>query len=511
MKERWFNYRPICLTAAFLLLGSVFAFYFNQKMLLTIIVSVICATSLFVIANIRKKFRYFIVPLTAFVIGVFAFNIAVYSFDKSIQVAPNYIEARISGINSEEDGSIRVSADSVKFDDKKARTNLTIIIYDSTGLFENIEIGRVIKFSPNKLFKSDLNYYSTPNAKMFQKNLKYTTTVKYDDIEFKEINRSLADKVKDTVKQNLDLGLTNENKEIAFSSLFGDKSELGEANQNAFRSSGIAHLLAVSGLHVGIIVMALSFILKKLHIRKWWKFGVISIFLLFYIYICDFSVSIIRASIMTCILLISKILKEEYDIYNSISIAAIVIFIINPLCIFDISFLMSFSCVLGIAMLYKPIKTTLSKLKANEKIIDSLSLSLSATLSLVVISTFYFQNINAISIVANIILIPIFTIAFIPMFIVSMLSVVLSIFPFIPEFLGYALYPLNYIFSFITLFATWLGNLSFSSFNTIEIHYTAIIVYFTLLLFIGRLCSAKSEYKLIISLPTLALLVWCLL
>ena len=266
----------------------------------------------------------------------------------------------------------------------------------------------------------------------------------------------------------------------------------------------MAHLLAVSGLHVGIISKILRKSLNFDKKKRWWKFFVIAIFLLFYMYICDYSVSIMRASIMSMIMLISLILGKEYDKFNSISVAGIIIFLINPLVIFDVAFLLSFSCIIAITMLHMPIHKFLLKIKIPEKLSNAMAMSLSTTVGIIMIMAYYFKTLNIISLVANIILIPIFSCAFSFMFLIAFVSLLIP-------FIAYILYPLNYVFNVINIIATILGNLSISNFNTLEFNFIAIIIYFVLLLFAGRFCTAKYQYKLISTLPIVALLFYCLL
>ena len=486
------------------MLGSIFAFYFTgYKILLSILLGLIFI-SLLALAVYKKKLRYLGIPLTAFILGVVSYNVAILNFNKTIEYIPDFVEARITSVGKAKENYIKIHADSCVFDGEEISDSIYVIIYDYSNEFNNIEIGRKISFETKNFYKNDLFYNETPNAKLFSNDIKYTAIVQISNVGFGEIDKTFAEEFRGKVKENLSLSLTSSNVELAYSALFGDKSMLDEDQYSVYRLSGVAHLLAVSGLHVGIIVMVLNLLLKPLKRKKWICFTLISIFLLFYMYLCNFAMSVIRASIMAIVLLLSKILKEEYDVYNSISIAGIVIFLINPLCIFDISFLMSFSCVLGIAMLYKPIYAVLSKIKISPKILSGVAVSLSTTISLIMIMAFYFNNLNIISILANVILIPLFTIAFVPTFIIAMLS---SIIPYA----AYLLFPINYLFSFISFIATQFGNLSFAYFDTMSINFIAIILYFVLIVLIGRLCSAKSEYKLAISLPILALLFYSLL
>lgn len=503
MKERWFNYRPLCLIFGFLLLGSVFSCYAQQYMLLTIIVMFAVLAFLITIAVLKRKLKYVLVPIIAFGIGVGVYHLAVFNFNKTVNYAPTTVQARIYNVVKEVDGMIVLEADSVVFDNNKINDNIIIYVYDNNGLFENMQVGNVIKFTPHRFFKSDLFYYETPNSSLYGDDLKYTTSVYIQNVEYIKTDKTIAEIVQEKIKNNLSLGLTNENTEIAYSALFGDKDLLSDKQYGVYKLSGVAHLLAVSGLHVGIIVGIIKRIFKKTKVKGWLKFSIIATFLLIYTYICGYAVSIVRASIMALILLIAEITHKQYDSFNSISVAGIVIFLINPFCVFDVAFLLSFSCVIGITMFYKPIRKVIAKTRMNAKIRDAVSISLSTTTAILIIMAYYFKTLNIISIVANVILIPIFTVAFTFIFIVSLLSILLS-------HLGYILYPVNFIIELINLIATLLGNLSISNFNTIHFNFIAIVIYFVLLLFMGRFCTAKYQYKLITIIPMIALLFYCL-
>jgi len=504
MKERWFNFRPICLVFAFLLLGSVFSFFISTHLVITIITTVIVSILIIIVVILRKKPQYFLIPLISFCVGISAYYIATSQFNKTFDYVPTTIEARIYNISNEKDGMILFEADSVSFDGERINDNILIYVYDNDGLFEYIKVGNIIKFSPYNFYKSDLFYNEIPNSYLFSNDLKYTISVLNKNVEYVSTDKKFAETLKDKIKENLDLGLTSENSDIAYSALFGDKDLLSTKQYDAYKLSGVAHLLAVSGLHVGIVVAILNKLFKMIKVKGWWKFFIIGIFLFLYSYVCGFSISVVRASIMSLILLIANITGREYDSFNSISIAGIIIFLINPLCIFDVGFLLSFSCVLGITMLNMSLQRALSATKMPETFVKSVSISLSTTISIVFVMAFFFKTLNIISIVANVILIPIFTLGFVVVFIVSLLSLILPM-------IAYLLQPLNYVFDFINLTATFLGNLSISNFNTLEFNYILIILYFVLLLFMSRFCTAKYQYKIMTTLPIVALLVYCLI
>ena len=486
------------------MLGSLFAFYVTRYLAISIIVASLIFGLTITVAILKRKVKYFLIPLTAFVFAVSIFNISTYAFNKDNISKPNTIQARVYSISSTKQGYMVLKADSCKFDEKEKRTNLTIYVYDDESLFNDIEIGSIIKFKPKNFYKSDLNYHDIPDAKMFADNLKYTATTDIESVSLLGVDKTFVEKIKQEIKTNLSGNLTNENVELAYSALFGDKELLGEEQYRAYRLSGVAHLLAVSGLHVSIIVAVISKILYLCKVKGWYNFAIIVLFLVFYAYICNFSVSVLRAGIMSLLVLLSALLHREYDPLTSIGLAGIVVFIINPLCVFDISFLMSFGCAFGIVLFSKPISIALKAMKMPNKVADAMAITLSTLLSLIIISAYFFQNFNMISIIANLIIIPIFTMAFSVVFVVSLLSLI------VPH-IAVVLNPFNYIFDLINIFATTLGNFKYANISTTALNFIAVPVYFALLFMISRICVAKHTNKIIISLSILAILALCLL
>ena len=164
MRQRWFNYRPICLVFAFLLLGSLFSFYIVSNTILTTIISITAFALLIFVAITRKKIKYLLVPLISFIVGVGFYFGALFIFHNTNYVTPNAIIARVYSINKEYDGYMTLKADACQFDGKNINSNLSIYYYDDSGLFENIEIGSVIEFKPTRVSKTDLLYFDLPTT-----------------------------------------------------------------------------------------------------------------------------------------------------------------------------------------------------------------------------------------------------------------------------------------------------------------------------------------------------------
>ena len=133
--------------------------------------------------------------------------------------------------------------------------------------------------------------------------------------------------------------------------LLGLRSELSPDILDAFRNSGSIHILAVSGLHVGLIatVCFLGFSLLRLP-RKATDLLTIAAVIL-YACLVGFRPSVFRASLMAIIYLISRIIERDRDLFNLLAFAALVLLLINPAQLWDIGFQLSFAAVAAIVYL----------------------------------------------------------------------------------------------------------------------------------------------------------------
>ena len=189
----------------------------------------------------------------------------------------------------------------------------------------------------------------------------------------------------------------------------GLKKEIPENLSNSFNNLGISHLLAVSGLHVGFIVLLFYQLFIFLSMPK--KLRIILIlFLMFgYCYIIGFSASIVRASLMTGFFLISPLFNRKHNALNSVAIAGLVILLWNPMTFFDVGFQFSFSAVFGIILIYTRIKKMINfhpENKLIEYIYNLILVSFCAALATAPLSIYYFGVFNSLAIFINIIFIP---------------------------------------------------------------------------------------------------------
>jgi len=193
--------------------------------------------------------------------------------------------------------------------------------------------------------------------------------------------------------------------------LLGERSYIPPYFNRLFIQTGTVHILAISGLHVGIFGFILNILLKAMGLKRRLRYSLIILFLIFYCLLTGSRPSVIRATVMALVLLVGFFLKRQILISHSLSIACLLILILNPSQIFDIGFQLSFLSVISIIYLSPKIEKILFKNILERKNLlrfscQVFSVSLSCWLGLFPFILYYFKIISPITVFANMIVVP---------------------------------------------------------------------------------------------------------
>ena len=284
---------------------------------------------------------------------------------------------------------------------------------EELNLTENAKIKVLCKLSIKPIFRSSVNLSKFISGSAYSIVLDDDTYI----TNLSNNGNTLAYSIRDYVKNILFDSMNEENAGISFAMLFGKKDFITNDNLDAFSMAGISHILAVSGLHIGVLVAVLYFVLKMIFKNK--SLTIILLiggFLIFYSYLCDFSPSVVRATIMSLVLLISREYGYRYDALNSLSIAGIIILILNPLSLFSAGFQLSFLCIFSIITLAPFITEMFTKICLPKKLASALAISFSTNIAILPICANLFNKLSLISIFANLIIIPFFSLSFVLLF-----------------------------------------------------------------------------------------------
>lgn len=208
-----------------------------------------------------------------------------------------------------------------------------------------------------------------------------------------------------------DGGLSGQEYAVVAAMALGDKSAVNSITRDSYSVSGASHVLALSGLHLSIIFFLLTFVFVRLRQQRIGVVLTLPIIWLFTLMV-GLSPSVTRAATMLTICMVVMLLNRKSATLNTLSLAAIVLLIANPLSLWDVGFQLSFSAVLGILVFRKPI---LNLLHNPRNLIlawfaETIAVSCSAQLLTAPLVAYHFGRFSVYFLITNLIAIPLVTI-----------------------------------------------------------------------------------------------------
>lgn len=216
-----------------------------------------------------------------------------------------------------------------------------------------------------------------------------------------------------SIAHNLDRYVGGEEARFLKGLTIGDRSEIPSEVKVSFINSGVMHILAVSGLHVGLITVMLVVVLAAVRIPEAPRIMLVCLMLFVYIFLTGSSPSVVRAVIMASVLLGAKLIERKSDIVNSLAVAAVIILLWDARQLFMPGFQLSFAAVLSIILLYPVFYSWMRKLPewfisspVANAVVRLFCLSLAAGLGTLPFTALYFGKIPVIGFLANIVVVP---------------------------------------------------------------------------------------------------------
>ncbi len=266
--------------------------------------------------------------------------------------------------------------------------------------------------------------------------------------------------------------------------VLGQRQSISKDLLESYAGAGAIHILAVSGLHVGILFLLLSFLfspLEKLPYGNHIKTLLIVLVLWGFALLTGLSGSVVRAvSMFTFIAIGLSIRNQRSSVLHALITSFFILVLIHPLFIFDVGFQMSYAAVLGIVLLYPKVNALIPRMKwlIPRKIWQLFSVSVTATIGTLPISLYYFHQFPGLFFLSNIVIVPFLGI----IMGVGILVVILSLFQFLPSFIVqiYA-----GVLSLMNAFIEWVAhqeqflfkNISFSVFALIASYFVIAMGY----------------------------------
>lgn len=433
-----------------------------------------------------KKFASFTLICLCFGLGVLSFYLSEVNFG-----AKNYgsTQLEISGrtlVATIYESSQNVILDNVYINGNKVNECINVHIYNSTGIKE----GTILTFN-SALTNNTLFTLGSFNSYNYKYNIHYFCSVNLEDIAIDQTDvLNWSERLRASVKNVLYNNMGDVEASVSYASLFGDKTYIESGVKTAFSVSGIAHLLAVSGLHIGFLVTILTKLLNKTKLNKYLVSGIMIVVLGVYAYLCNFSASVLRACLMFFVLNIAGLFGKKYDRLNAWSLAGILCLIIKPLSVYDGGFLLSFACVLCIFMFAQPLTQLFIKWHIPKKLAFTLGVTIPVQFGLLPLISLYYTEVSVFSLIANLICVPVFEIFFTLLFL--MVPIVLIIAP-----LGFLLFVPKVIISAIIAFATFVGGLDFAIIHLTALSGLIVICFYVIMFCVSHFVNLNVSKKIV--------------
>ncbi len=256
--------------------------------------------------------------------------------------------------------------------------------------------------------------------------------------------------------------------------ILADRSDINFETRSQFVNSGVAHILAVSGLHAGFIALIFFALMGRLNL---YMRSILTITgLVLFMFLTGTPASVFRAVVMAIVLITAFLLNRSTNIYNSLAIAALILLAIAPSEIFNPGFQLSFTAVLSIAYFYPRFEQLVDsagiKYRPLKSILLFASLSLSAQVGTFSITIVYFEKFSLIALIVNLVVIPLSGI------IIGTAITTLIIFPF-SVWAASVYAAANNMFSGLLLtLVKWAGSFKYSSLDVVNYSRTDAVIFY---------------------------------
>lgn len=403
--KRVLNPRPVAFLAFFLVVGIAAAYYLGLPGVFSLPAWILCGIIFGILFFRQKRQTLAVLYLFSFFLGAFLFQMQFHTDFSGFDPDRTYrIEGYVSDRSKMESQTHTYLLTDVKiggqnFGKKIILYSPDILEYGDTVVTE----GEISPPSPPRNPGDfDETMYLAGKGAGFSL-YRVSLDVERNSLSWYQYPFLLREKLAD----KMDEIFSRESAPIAKAMFLGVKDEIPQETRDSFSKTGIAHILAISGLHVAILSYALNFLLKKLKVERRLRF-ILNIFILvLYATLTGFAPSILRAVLMTVFVIIGRWKFSKRDTLVFLSAALIFTLLGNTTQLFLPGLLMSYGVVFGILCLNPPLMRLFRKIHLDKVKLDaSLATSLSATASVFPMTAYFFNNVALAAPLANFFAVP---------------------------------------------------------------------------------------------------------
>ncbi|PKH49255.1 competence protein [Tenacibaculum sp. Bg11-29] len=315
---------------------------------------------------------------------------------------------------------------------------------------------------------------------------------------------SLSSKLRNRILSSLKkYSFTKDQLSVINALLLGQRQDISKNILNSYVKAGAIHILAISGLHIGIILLILSYLLtpiEKLKHGSYIKTALIIILLWAFAFVAGLSASVVRAVTMFCFIAVGESFKKKKVVEYSLISSMFFLLLIKPLFLFDVGFQLSYLAVFGIIWIQPLLyKLWSPKLWLFNKLWKLITISLAAQAGILPISLYYFHQFPGLFILSNLLIIPFLG----GILIGGILIIILALSKALPNLLA-NIY--GSIISLMNKYVNWISNQESFLFHEISMSFYEMITWYFIIISVYQLSIHKKTKQLLFLLFSIVLL-----
>lgn len=403
----------------------------------------------------------------------------------------------------------RYEAEVVQFNFEKTSGKVLInIINNGTRNLINVDDNIVVNtlFSEIPLPKNPYEF----NYKNYLKNQQIHHQIYLDATQFLNLPKSnkslkgLAAEVRESInialKKN---GFKDDELAVINALLLGQRQDISGELMQSYVGAGAIHILAVSGLHVGIILLILTFLFKPLHYFKNGKImASVSIVILLWMFaiLAGLSASVVRAVTMFSAIAFGMYSNRNTNVYNTLVISMFFLLLINPFYLFEVGFQLSYLAVFAIVWIQPKIYGLWQpKFWIADKFWQLFTVSIAAQIGVLPLSLYYFHQFPGLFFISNLVIIPFLGI----ILILGVLIMLLAVVELLPQLLSD-----SYIFVMHQMnnFISWISNQEFFIIQNITFSFAMLLTFYSVIFFVLKWTEKKNFQRLVFVLVSIMVL-----
>ena len=308
--------------------------------------------------------------------------------------------------------------------------------------------------------------------------------------------KGIAAKIREKINASLiHYGFKNDELAVVNALLLGQRQQITSELQQSYVGAGAIHILAISGLHIGIILLILTAVFKPLHYFKHGKLTatiIIIAILWMYAIIAGLSASVVRAVAMFTAIAIAMQVNRPSSTYKILVISMFFLLLFNPYYLFEVGFQLSYLAVFSIVWIQPKIYHLWSpKFWILDKLWQLLTVSMAAQIGVLPLSLYYFHQFPGLFFVSNLVIIPVLGIILTAGIVIVSLAVLQIAPQFLVETYVFVIRQMNH-------FVSWISNQEFFIVQQISFSFLLMVAFYALLFFGLKWTEKKVFYRFLL-------------